>query len=86
MSGSDESVADQEIDLRPGIEVMQREECLRILVVGTAREMTDAEEKRRLEHLRLGPWCPGPKEHWIRVESQAITGRRIPVHHELHRT
>ncbi len=56
-----------------------------ILVIGTGHEVTDAEEQRRLEHLRLGPWCPGPKSHWVRVRPQAITGRRIPVHHERHR-
>ncbi len=55
-----------------------------VLVVGTGREVTDPAEQSRLTHLRLGPWCPGPKAHWVRIQPHAITGRRIPVHHEPH--
>ena len=53
-----------------------------VLVVGTGREVTDPVELSRLTHVRLGPWCPGPKAHWVRIRPQAITGRRILLHHE----
>ena len=55
-----------------------------VLVVGTGTEVTDPGEQARLTHLRRGPWCPGPKSHWIRIRPREVTGRRIPVHHEPH--
>ena len=48
-----------------------------VLVVGHAELVETADEIRRLQTLALGPWNPGPKEHWVRIRSGSITGRRI---------
>jgi uncharacterized protein len=48
-----------------------------VLMVGTAEEERDPCRRHDLEKLPLGPWCPGPKSHWIRIRPGAITGRRI---------
>lgn len=46
-----------------------------VLVQGVAYEATPAE----VEHLRLEPWAPGDKAHWVRILPDAITGRRIQL-------
>jgi nitroimidazol reductase NimA-like FMN-containing flavoprotein (pyridoxamine 5'-phosphate oxidase superfamily) len=51
-----------------------------VLVKGRARqvrELADADERDRVEHLPVGTWDPGPKRHWIRIEPTEVTGRRI---------
>jgi nitroimidazol reductase NimA-like FMN-containing flavoprotein (pyridoxamine 5'-phosphate oxidase superfamily) len=50
-----------------------------VLVQGTAVIVTDPEDVRRLEGLARKPWVPGEPSAmtWIRVRSQAITGRAI---------
>ena len=51
-----------------------------VVVDGTAREVTDAEE---LEWLRRGPlrsWAVQPSAHWVRVRYDSVTGRRILAH------
>ncbi|GAA3736688.1 nitroimidazol reductase NimA-like FMN-containing flavoprotein (pyridoxamine 5'-phosphate oxidase superfamily) [Spinactinospora alkalitolerans] len=49
-----------------------------VMVVGTGRAVTDPDEVAELERLPLRPWAPGPRSHFIRVETDIITGRRIP--------
>jgi nitroimidazol reductase NimA-like FMN-containing flavoprotein (pyridoxamine 5'-phosphate oxidase superfamily) len=51
-----------------------------VVVVGTAEEVHDPAELRRLAELPLGPWVPGPKSHWVRIRPGAITGRRLARH------
>jgi uncharacterized protein len=49
-----------------------------VLVKGTAREVTDPDE---LDELRRGPlhsWATRSTEHWVRIDIEEITGRRIP--------
>jgi nitroimidazol reductase NimA-like FMN-containing flavoprotein (pyridoxamine 5'-phosphate oxidase superfamily) len=49
-----------------------------VLVIGTAREITDEGE---LDGLRRGPlrsWATPASEHWIRISIDEISGRRIP--------
>lgn len=49
-----------------------------VVVKGTAREITDADE---LDALRRGPlhsWATRSTEHWVRISIEEVTGRRIP--------
>ncbi|MFC7328088.1 pyridoxamine 5'-phosphate oxidase family protein [Marinactinospora rubrisoli] len=49
-----------------------------VMVVGIARAVTDVEELAELAALPLDPWAPGPRPHLIRIETDIVTGRRIP--------
>ena len=48
-----------------------------VLVVGTAEVVEKASEQRRLDTVDLGAWNPGPKQHWLRLRTDAVTGRRL---------
>ena len=48
-----------------------------VLVKGRAREVTAADEERRLLGLDLRYWSVGPKPRWVRIEPAEVTGRRI---------
>jgi uncharacterized protein len=48
-----------------------------VLVRGEATEVTDPAELPRLRKLRLSPWAPGPKTHYVRILPAKLTGRRI---------
>lgn len=48
-----------------------------VLVIGVAVEETDPVRIAELARLPLAPWVPGPKSHWIRIRSDAISGRRL---------
>jgi nitroimidazol reductase NimA-like FMN-containing flavoprotein (pyridoxamine 5'-phosphate oxidase superfamily) len=50
-----------------------------VLVRGHAMEVTSAlgEPYESLRSAPLAPWAPGPKEHWVAVEIESITGRQI---------
>ena len=48
-----------------------------VLVKGRAREVTAAEEERRLLGLDLRYWSVGPKPRWVRIEPVRVSGRRI---------
>ncbi|CCK32481.1 DNA-binding protein [Streptomyces davaonensis JCM 4913] len=51
-----------------------------VLVRGPARAVTDPAEVRRLdEQAYSAPWAGGPRKLWIRIESLAVSGRRITV-------
>jgi nitroimidazol reductase NimA-like FMN-containing flavoprotein (pyridoxamine 5'-phosphate oxidase superfamily) len=50
-----------------------------VLVQGLGQDVTDA-LGAPFEELRARPietWAPGPKEHWLAVDIQYISGRRI---------
>lgn len=49
-----------------------------VLVAGIGEEEHDPHVLARYEMLPVRPWGGGPKSHWMRVHSRAITGRRIP--------
>jgi nitroimidazol reductase NimA-like FMN-containing flavoprotein (pyridoxamine 5'-phosphate oxidase superfamily) len=49
-----------------------------VLVVGRAEDVVDPTERSRLDALPLRPWGPGPKDRWVRIHAEAITGRRLP--------
>lgn len=51
-----------------------------VLVVGMARVVTDAAEAERLRRLPLRPWAAGPRERFVRVPFELVSGRRI-VHY-----
>jgi nitroimidazol reductase NimA-like FMN-containing flavoprotein (pyridoxamine 5'-phosphate oxidase superfamily) len=48
-----------------------------VLVRGEAVEVTDPAELARLRQLRLHPWAPGAKTHYVRILPAVLTGRRI---------
>ncbi|MFC5814778.1 pyridoxamine 5'-phosphate oxidase family protein [Nonomuraea harbinensis] len=48
-----------------------------VTAVGHARAVTDPGEMSRLASLPLTPWAPGSKDHYIVVEAEQISGRRI---------
>jgi hypothetical protein len=48
---------------------------------GDAIQVRDPAERDRLGQLPLGPWCPGPKAIWLRIQPKTLTGRRIPPPH-----
>ncbi|MGX9890977.1 pyridoxamine 5'-phosphate oxidase family protein [Streptomyces sp. NPDC002276] len=51
-----------------------------VLVRGRGRAVTDPDEARRLaDSAHSTPWAGGERELWVRVEPQAVTGRRITV-------
>jgi nitroimidazol reductase NimA-like FMN-containing flavoprotein (pyridoxamine 5'-phosphate oxidase superfamily) len=50
-----------------------------VLVRGEATEVTDPGELARVRRLRLYPWAPGAKGHYIRILPTSLTGRRIAL-------
>jgi uncharacterized protein len=48
-----------------------------VVVRGEAVEVTDPAELARLRKLRLRPWAPGGKTHYVRILPAVLTGRRI---------
>ena len=44
-----------------------------VLIQGNATELEDGDR----ELLRLQPWAPGAKSHWVRIAPDLVTGRRI---------
>jgi nitroimidazol reductase NimA-like FMN-containing flavoprotein (pyridoxamine 5'-phosphate oxidase superfamily) len=48
-----------------------------VVVRGEAVEVTDPAELARLRQLRLHPWAPGVKTHYVRILPAVLTGRRI---------
>lgn len=50
-----------------------------VLVRGYARQVTDRDERSRLQELPLVPWAPGEKPHYVRIRAAQVTGRRISL-------
>ncbi|HEX4817516.1 MAG TPA: pyridoxamine 5'-phosphate oxidase family protein [Nonomuraea sp.] len=48
-----------------------------VTAVGHAREVTDPAERARLSALPLTTWAPGARDHYIVVEAEQISGRRV---------
>ena len=49
-----------------------------VLAVGRAEEVTDTAELQRLaSRVRLRPWAGGDKAHWMVLDPDRVTGRRI---------
>jgi len=50
-----------------------------VLVTGMGYEVTDAVDlaSEELRRFPVDTWAPGQKAHWIRIEPQTITGRRL---------
>lgn len=48
-----------------------------VVVRGQAHLITDPEELRRASNLPLLPWAEGDKEHFVRIDTQMISGRRL---------
>jgi uncharacterized protein len=48
-----------------------------VIVNGTAEEIVNPIELRRLERAPLDPWVPGDKPHWIRIRAWTVSGRRL---------
>lgn len=50
-----------------------------VLVQGRADHVTDRVELERLRRLPLVPYAPGQKSHYVRIDPEEVTGRRISV-------
>ena len=50
-----------------------------VVLRGRAHEVTDRDEAIAAMRLPLLPWQSGPKGHFVRIDSGAITGRRFEV-------
>ncbi|MEU0568538.1 pyridoxamine 5'-phosphate oxidase family protein [Nonomuraea sp. NPDC005983] len=48
-----------------------------VTAVGRARAVHEPHEIARLNSLPLTPWAPGARAHYITVETEQVTGRRI---------
>ena len=50
-----------------------------VLVTGVGYEVTDAidDESEELRRFPVDTWTPGQRSHWIRIEPQRISGRRL---------
>jgi nitroimidazol reductase NimA-like FMN-containing flavoprotein (pyridoxamine 5'-phosphate oxidase superfamily) len=48
-----------------------------VIVHGIAEEIWRPEELDIVRALPLRPWAPGDRDHYVRILSSAITGRRI---------
>ena len=48
-----------------------------VLVRGVARVITDPDELARAESLHLRPWASPATCHYVRIEADVVTGRRI---------
>ncbi|WP_431900571.1 pyridoxamine 5'-phosphate oxidase family protein [Nonomuraea sp. bgisy101] len=51
-----------------------------VTAVGQAREVTDPDEIAWLAALPLTTWAPGSRDHYIVIEAEHISGRRITTH------
>jgi nitroimidazol reductase NimA-like FMN-containing flavoprotein (pyridoxamine 5'-phosphate oxidase superfamily) len=50
-----------------------------VVVLGHLQEVTDRAEIDLLSQTPLIPWAPGPKQHYVRVDPDRLSGRRISV-------
>ncbi|MEL6982933.1 MAG: pyridoxamine 5'-phosphate oxidase family protein [Actinomycetota bacterium] len=49
-----------------------------VVIHGTAAEVEKLEDLLEAEDLDIEPWAAGAKNHFIRIDVDEITGRRIP--------
>lgn len=48
-----------------------------VIVAGVAEEISNPAELELVGQLPLRPWAPGHRDHYVRILSTAVTGRRI---------
>ena len=48
-----------------------------VVVRGQAHEVTDQDDLQRLRRLPLAPWASGDKEHFVSIDAELISGRRL---------
>jgi hypothetical protein len=48
-----------------------------VIIHGIAEEIWRSEELAIAHDMRLQPWAPGDRDHYVRILPTAITGRRI---------
>ncbi|HET6915825.1 MAG TPA: pyridoxamine 5'-phosphate oxidase family protein [Acidimicrobiales bacterium] len=50
-----------------------------VVVEGVATDISDMVDSgsARLRQLDLQPWFPGEKSHWVAIQPESITGRRV---------
>jgi nitroimidazol reductase NimA-like FMN-containing flavoprotein (pyridoxamine 5'-phosphate oxidase superfamily) len=49
-----------------------------VVAVGRAEEVVDRRERARLEEeVGLQPWAEGPRDHWVVIEPERLSGRRV---------
>jgi len=49
-----------------------------VTFLGRAKLITDPAEQARLAELDVRPWAPGERNHYVKVVTEKIVGRRIP--------
>lgn len=49
-----------------------------VVIHGKAKEVESLEGLLHAQDLHIGPWAAGEKNHYIRIDVDEITGRRIP--------
>jgi hypothetical protein len=54
-----------------------------VIIEGVTAEISRASDIGRLDGLRLQPWAPGPKPHWVRIRAWTVSGRRIVLPDEV---
>lgn len=48
-----------------------------VVVLGIAREVTDADELDRFHHAHIPRWAPVPSERVVAIPTEMVSGRRI---------
>jgi nitroimidazol reductase NimA-like FMN-containing flavoprotein (pyridoxamine 5'-phosphate oxidase superfamily) len=50
-----------------------------VIVQGVGHEITEAIDQRStdLRELEVQPWVPGEHAHWVAIQPESITGRRL---------
>ena len=50
-----------------------------VVVQGVGTEVTEMVDRfsQKLRELDVEPWVPGEKAHWVAIQQESITGRRI---------
>jgi hypothetical protein len=51
-----------------------------VTFLGRAKLVTDPAERSRLAGLGIDPWAPGERDHFVKIVSERVVGRRIPHH------
>lgn len=54
-----------------------RHEGWSVTVTGQAREELDSAELVRLSALQLEPWATGARDHFLKISTEIVTGRRL---------
>lgn len=51
-----------------------------VTFLGRAKLITNPAEQARLAGLGVEPWAPGEREHFIKIVTEKVIGRRLPHH------